>query len=366
MLGNRQCCPTVRRTKEVKNLNFNKALEDAEKQLSALNKIVNTDQIGRSLNYLYLKETKSSTEIEREDSRQHKTQRFFQILKSAGTIPLSKQRLITVQNQIVPLNRNDHDYRDEEIWVGENVTTRNGMFENFHFIAPKKEHIAEMMQGLIEMHQGLSYETDIPPLIHATVVSFMFVYFHPFSDGNGRTHRYLIHDILKSRSKKNDFIVPISSAILNNLSSYDKVLEIVSKPVMALLQYEYLEDEKTIRIDNDISYMYQFPDLTEHVVFLNDMINVAFNHELLNELFYVLTFDNLKKSINELFDVGERHLSLLVNLLMHNKGTFSSRKIKFVAKYFSPDEITAMEKVATNAIQAMEEFRQKILLKNED
>jgi hypothetical protein len=51
---------------------------------------------------------------------------------------------------------------------------------------------------------------------------------------------------------------------------------------------------------------------------------------------------------------------------MRNKGTFSSREIKFVAKYFSPDENTAMEKVATNAIQAMEEFKQKILLKNED
>jgi hypothetical protein len=30
------------------------------------------------------------------------------------------------------------------------------------------------------------------------------------------------------------------------------------------------------------------------------------------------------------------------------------------------NEITAMEKVATKAIQAMAEFKQKILLKNED
>lgn len=363
MLGNRQCCPIVRRTKEVKSLNFNKALEDAESQLSELNKLVNTDQIGRSLNYLYLKETKSSTEIEREDSRQHKTQRFFQVLKSAGSIPLSKQRLITVQNQIVPLNRNDQDYRDEEIWVGENVHTRNGMFENFHFIAPKKEKVADMMQGLIDMHQALSHEANIPPLVHATVVSFMFVYFHPFSDGNGRTHRYLIHDILKSRSHNNNFIVPISSAILNNIGSYDRVLETVSKPVMAILQYEYLEDEKTIRIDNDISYMYQFPDLTEHVIFLHEMINIAFNQELINEIFYVLTFDNLKKSINELFDVGEKQLNLIVNLLIQNNGAFSVRKSKHISKYFTPVEVETMEKMAQSAIQIMQKYKNDVASK---
>ncbi|MFT6993203.1 MAG: hypothetical protein ACJASL_005205 [Paraglaciecola sp.] len=361
MLGNRQCCPTIRLTPEVKGLDFNQAVQQAEKKLKELNKLVNTDQIGRSLNYLYLKETKSSTEIEREDSRQNKTQRFFQILKSAGSIPLSKQRLLTIQNQIVPTKSKDSDYRNEDIWVGENVNALGGKFENFHYIAPKKEHIPDMMQGLIDMHQSLSHEPDIPSMVHATAVSFMFVYFHPFSDGNGRTHRYLIHDILKSRSQENNFIVPISAAILNNMSDYDRVLETISKPVMAILQYEYLDDEKTIRIDNDIRHMYQFPDLTDHLIFLHKMMNTAFNDELVNEIFYVITFDQLKRTINDLFDVGEKQLSLLVNILLENGGKFSIRKRKYAEKFFSLSEIESMEEVASHAVGIMEKFKQNLL-----
>ena len=33
------------------------------------------------------------------------------------------------------------------------------------------------------------------PVIRAAVLSFGFVYIHPFEDGNGRISRYLIHDI---------------------------------------------------------------------------------------------------------------------------------------------------------------------------
>ena len=133
---------------------------------------------------------------------------------------------------------------------------------------------------------------------------------------------------------------------------------------MAILQYEYLEDERTIRIDNDISYMYQFPDLTEHVIFLHEMIHIAFNKELIHEIFYVLTFDSLKKAINDLFDIGERQLSLLVNLLIHNNGKFSERKKKYVLKHFKPSEMDVMEEMASTAIQTMDTFRKKIAAKD--
>ncbi|XOV79546.1 MAG: Fic family protein [Aestuariibacter sp.] len=366
MLGNRQCCPMIRRTREVIELDLNKTISEAEDKLQDLSKYISTDQIGRSLNYLYLKETKSSTEIEREDSSQNKTSRFYQVLKTAGSIPLTKKRLITVQNQIVPHSRGDDDYRDEEIWVGESVREMGGgTYENYHYIAPKKEHVGSMMDGLLEMHNELLHETSIPPLVHATAVSFMFVYIHPFSDGNGRTHRYLIHDILKSRSPENNFIVPISSAILNNMNEYDRVLEDVSRPVMALIQYDSCEETDSIVIHSDNRHLYQFPDLTDHLIFLHNMMHIAFSEELLNEIFYVIMFDQVKKSFNETFDLSEKKLGQLINVLLQNQGRFSKAKLKTFEKEFTQKELEQMESFALEALGLINGFKQTLAKVNE-
>lgn len=350
MLGNRDCSPTVRKTKAITKINFEEKLDAAEKKLQHVNKLVSTEQLGRSLNYLYLKETKSSTEIEREDSNQSRTNRFYQVLKSAGSIPLSKQRLLTIQNQIVPANKGDTDYRNDEIWVGENVRMMGGVHENIHYIGPTKTLVPTMMDGLLQMHEQLLLETKIPVLVHAAVVSFMFVYIHPFSDGNGRTHRYLIHDIVKSRRPKDDFIVPVSSAILNNMKEYDATLETLSKPMMALLQYE-LNEEGTLSIENSIDYLYQFPDLTAHALFLSEMMAVAINEELISEILYILAFDSTKQQINEEFDCKEKDLSNYVNWLMQSEGKFGNRKRKQVAKQHSEADISRMENIATIVLQ---------------
>ena len=42
-------------------------------------------------------------------------------------------------------------------------------------------------------------ESRIDPVVAATVSSFAFVFIHPFEDGNGRIHRFLIHYMLSKR-----------------------------------------------------------------------------------------------------------------------------------------------------------------------
>lgn len=361
MLGNRECCPMIRKTRDVLNAQLETIIKSAQEKLASLNELVQTEQLGRSINYLYLKETKSSTEIEREDSQDGKIQRFFQIVKSAGTIPLSKSRLLNIQNQIVPQNKGDKDYRQENIWVGQEVQQRSGgTYEDFHYIAPKFQHVPKLMQGLLNMHESLRQEPDIPALVHATVVSFMFVYIHPFTDGNGRTHRYLIHDILKSRLGSKDFVVPVSAAILKNLKKYDATLETLSKPIMAVLHYQFDEATKGISIENDINFMYQFPDLTPHALFLKDMLSIAIDNELIEEILYILTFDQIKTQLNNRFDLSEKDLSNYVNWLMQNNGIFATSKRKQVAKYHTNAVIDAMQAQAQSTLREHEEIRQKL------
>jgi Fic family protein len=41
------------------------------------------------------------------------------------------------------------------------------------------------MDGLIKSHQMMK-ESEVPAIIHAAVISYGFVFIHPFKDGNGR------------------------------------------------------------------------------------------------------------------------------------------------------------------------------------
>ena len=63
-------------------------------------------------------------------------------------------------------------------------------------------------------------------MIAAAILAFGFVYIHPFEDGNGRIHRYLIHHVLAARGFNPPGVVfPVSAAILEQIDDYRRVLE---------------------------------------------------------------------------------------------------------------------------------------------
>ena len=58
------------------------------------------------------------------------------------------------------------------------------------------------------------------------MLAFGFVYIHPFEDGNGRIHRYLMHHVLARRGFNPSGIhFPVSAAILDKIDAYRDVLE---------------------------------------------------------------------------------------------------------------------------------------------
>ncbi len=353
MLGNRDFCPMIRKIKAVRNYEHQDLMAIAQAKLLSLHTAINPEQLGRSVEYLYTKETRSSTDIERETTPVEKMRRFYRVLKTSGTVSLSKKRLLDVQNEIVRAEVKDSDYRDDEIYVGETRPTWLGGFEeNIHFIGPKSTQVPSLMEGLLDTHKALLLDNTLPAMMHAAIISFGFVYIHPFSDGNGRIHRYLIHDVLKFRSPtEQGFIIPVSATILQRNKEYDKVLETLSKPVMAIIDYDIDETDHSISINNDISYLYRYPDLTSHVVFLYKMMEQSISDDLIQEVLYILKYDAVKKAIEQFYDIPNKDLNLLIQLAIQNNGKIAKNKRAKFANWISDDQLVELEKVISTTLE---------------
>ena len=78
----------------------------------------------------------------------------------------------------------------------------------------------------------------VPPVIQAAAIAYGFVFLHPFEDGNGRIHRFLIHNILARRGFTPESVMfPISAVMLKNPSDYDASLDAFSRQFMPLVEY---------------------------------------------------------------------------------------------------------------------------------
>lgn len=354
-IGTRDFCPTVRKTKQIKNLAKINVYDTAYAEVQKLGEFLSADVLSRSINYLYTKETKSSTEIEKEKPDKQKMQRFLNSLKNVGLFALDKFKLIDVQNQIVEESAKATDYRTCEIYVGSTIQRFGFMDEDVHYIGAKAEHVHSMMDGLFKTHERLMLDNQMPALIHAAIISFGEVYIHPFDDGNGRIHRYLIHDVMKQREPEHKFIIPISAAILKNTVKYDQVLESISKPVMSMLRYDLdSENNNTVVIHNDIDYMYRYPDYTEHVLFVYEMMNAAISNELVEEIGLIIAFDEIKKAINKIADIPNIQLDKIVGIIINGKGMVSKNKQAFVNQYLDKDRLDTVQQQAQSIIDFIE------------
>ena len=106
-----------------------------------------------------------------------------------------KPRLIELQNRIVDTRFRDADYRSTQNYVGETVARGN---ERIHFVSPNPKDLGALMEGLIAAHDRMT-AGGAHAVIHAAAIAYGFVFLHPFEDGNGRIHRFLIHNLLARR-----------------------------------------------------------------------------------------------------------------------------------------------------------------------
>ena len=342
LLGEGRFCPTIRRTDALRGFETT----DLPKRCREVVSRYSPELLKRAMSYLYTKETKSSFEIEHIKPNSTRTERFIALLQTAESEDFcEKPRLIELQNRIVDPRFCASDYRTNQNYVGETVAWQK---ERIHYACPKPEDLAGLMEGMVAAHKQM--ETGgVSAVVHAAAVAYGFVFLHPFEDGNGRIHRFLIHNILARRGFTPEGIMfPVSASMLKDIAEYDASLEAFSRPLMALVEYS-LDEEGRMTVENDTARWYRYIDMTPQAESLFRFIERTIDTELVEELAFLANYDRTKKAIQEIVDMPDQQIDLFIRVCLQNNSRLSARKRASSFDFLSDDEVARMEQAVRSA-----------------
>ena len=336
LLGGKDFCPVIRRTEKLaamEGISLRKWCEEAVTSYPP-------ELLRRALSYLYNKETKSSFEIEHIKPSASRTEKFIGLLEMAEHKDFcEKPLLIDVQNRIVDPRFQDTDYRANQNYVGQTISYQKQLV---HYVCPKPNDLPELMKGLLTAHQAMK-EGAVPAIIHAAAISYGFVFMHPFEDGNGRIHRFLIHNIMFLRGAiPKGLMFPVSAAMLKNPALYDHSLETFSSPLMRLVEYD-LDDFGQMTVSGKTGHLYRYIDMTAQAEALYDFVKLTIEHELVEELDFLANYDKTKQAIQEIVDMPDRLIDLFIQLCLQNNGRLSTKKRESHFGFLTDDELAGME-----------------------
>lgn len=118
------------------------------------------------------------------------------------TASVEVSQIETLHRALLPDEPKHHGVRIAQNWIGGS---------NWHpleadFVPPRPELVHPLLQDLVGYLAGAAHS----PIVQAALVHAQFETIHPFSDGNGRVGRALIHTVLARRQLTRDAVLPIS------------------------------------------------------------------------------------------------------------------------------------------------------------
>ena len=229
-------CPLVFRTAKLKDY----IALDLGARAREIAAAVPADLLARTAAFLLLKDSRASYVIEGEDPPQDRIQRWGRAIGEAGRRPLGLDELLRLQRIVIGDDRFVRlGLRGEGGFVGEH--DRESRMPLPVHISARHEDLPSLVYGMLAFDREKARQLD--PVVAAAVLAFGFVFTHPFVDGNGRIHRYLIHRVLAARGFSPAGIVfPVSAAILDRIRDYRSVLESYSARVLPLVRWRPAED----------------------------------------------------------------------------------------------------------------------------
>lgn len=319
LLGNKTYCPMIRRS--------DKLIAAMQQQLGQEAKGIiegaDPSLLARAVHYLFTKETKSSFAIEGEVPSADRTVRFVAALARADDFDTNdKNALVGLQNSIVDPRYAQKGWRPNQNYVGQTASDFTAIV---HFICPKPEDLDDLMHGWMEMVSRVE-GGGVDAVCAAAVTGFGFVFIHPFEDGNGRIHRFLIHHSLaKLNFAPQGILFPVSAAMLRAPKAYDAALNAFSNSIRSRIRYE-MDDQQRLTVLNKTDHLYRYYDATPQAEYLYEAVAETIRKDLREEIEFLEVFDKSMTAVKDIVDMPNPRASSLIRFVLQNHGTLSKNR----------------------------------------
>ena len=335
-------CPLVRRTEALEEFVDLDLAERARAVVAA----VPGDLLARTAAFLLLKDSRSSYAIEGERPPHNRIQRWGRAIAEAGRQPIDLDELLRLQDIVIGDDRFVRlGLRSEGGFVGEHDRDTGTPLPDH--ISARHEDLASLIEGLAAFDRDPASTLD--PVIAAAALAFGFVYIHPFDDGNGRIHRYLIHHVLAQRGfNPPGLVFPVSAAILERIGAYRATLEDYSRRLLPLIEWEPTE-RGNVRVLSDTADFYRFFDATPHAEFLFECVRRTIEEDLPNETDFLRRYDRFTGHLQAIADMPDRTADLLFRFLHQNGGRLSRRAREGEFEALTDEETERIERLYAEA-----------------
>ena len=320
-IGSMRYCVTVERTPAIAAAMQSRILDRTKAFIESLG----AETMDWALSWAYLHETDSSFAIEREAPSEDKARQFIELLKQAHEPRvLDEDYLVELQNVAItnPFDK-AASFRFEQNWL----SGPGRGAPSVTYVPPTPALAAELMQDLIALANDAPRKID--PVIAASIISFGFVFIHPFMDGNGRLSRFLFHYALcQSGMLDKGLLLPVSVAMKRHEADYLAALRAYSRPARARWSVRWIDDDTFDFTFQGSDAMYRYWDATACVEFGYRMAEEALEIELRQETTYLAAYDQITRAVNERYDVRGSDLSTLIRSCLENNNTVSNNRRK--------------------------------------
>lgn len=298
------------------------------------------DRLAHAAAFLLVKDSRSSFAIEGERPTGDRVQRWGRAIGEAGRRTLDRDELLRLQRIVLGDGRFTRmGFRRDGGFVG--VHDRETRAPLPDHISARPEDLPSLIDGMIAFDRGPVHALD--PVIAAAALAFGFVYVHPFEDGNGRLHRFLIHHVLAERGYNPSGVVfPVSAAILDRIDAYRRVLESYSQRLLPLIAWRPTP-EFNVHVLNDTGDFYRYFDATPQAEFLYSCVAKTIDEDLPAEVGFLRRYDMFRQGVGSFLDMPERTIDLLFRFVSQNSGHLSQRARAREFSALTSDEVTQIE-----------------------
>jgi hypothetical protein len=335
--GTREFCPLVRRTPSLERLTAVGLDVRARDVIGRTHPDIAT----RAAAFLLLSDSRSSFQIEGEQASPERAMRWGRAIGQAGARSLSIAELERLQAEVIGDARFVNlGLRTEGGFIGMHDRVTGQPIPDH--ISARADDLPSLVRGVVE-YDGRAIGGEMDPVAVAAAVAFGFVYIHPFEDGNGRIHRWLIHHVLaRAGYSPPGVIFPVSAAILREITRYRDVLESYSEPLLHFIEWR-ANDRGNVEVLNQTADYYRYFDATAHTEFLYHCVQETVERDLPAEVAYLESYDRFIRGVQEIVDMPARTADLLHRFLVQGEGRLSKRARSMEFSALTDDEVTGLQ-----------------------